>query len=98
MAEGEADSATVIGSFLDRAAQRGSQPLWYHQTGGRWLAVSWASARSEVLRLAAGLASLGIGPGERVGLVVFLIGLPAGFRGPNNSLGFVVLRHNGLAT
>ena len=69
MAEGEADSATVIGSFLDRADQRGSQPLWYQQTGGRWLAVSWAAARSEVLRLAGGLASLGIGAGERVGLM-----------------------------
>ncbi len=69
MAEGEPDPGTVIGSFLDRAAQRGSQPLWYHQIDSRWLPISWESARSEVVRLAAGLASIGIAPGERVGLI-----------------------------
>ncbi len=69
MAEGEPDPGTVIGSFLDRAAQRGSQPLWYHQIDSRWLPISWESARSEVIRLAAGLASIGIAPGERVGLI-----------------------------
>lgn len=69
MTAGEADTRSVIGSFLDRAAQRGSQPLWYHRIDGRWLPTSWESARSEVVRLAAGLASIGITPGERVGLI-----------------------------
>lgn len=68
MAEGE-DAGTVIGDFLDRAAQRGSQPLWYHQSDGRWLPISWESAQSKVVSLAAGLAAIGIAPGERVGLM-----------------------------
>ena len=69
MAESNAGTGTVIGSFLERASEREAQPLWYHQSGGRWLPTSWASARSEVLRLAAGLASIGIAHGERVGLM-----------------------------
>ncbi|MGH8927654.1 MAG: AMP-dependent synthetase/ligase [Acidimicrobiia bacterium] len=63
------DPGTVIGRFLLRAAERGQEPLWYYQEGGRWLPITWATARTEVLRLAAGLASLGIGPGDRVALI-----------------------------
>ena len=69
MAEGRAGAGTVIGCFLQRAVERGSQPLWYHQIDRRWQPISWASARSEVLRLAAGLASIGIADGERVGVI-----------------------------
>lgn len=69
MAEGRSDLGTVIGCFLERAAERGSQPLWYRRSGGRWHPVSWESALSEVRRLAAGLASIGITQGDRVGLI-----------------------------
>ena len=58
----------MIGCFLERAAQRTSHPLWYHQVNGRWTPITWEMAREEVLRLAAGLASLGIEAGDRVGL------------------------------
>ncbi|HEY6629061.1 MAG TPA: long-chain fatty acid--CoA ligase [Acidimicrobiia bacterium] len=68
MAHATGGSGTVIGCFLDRAEQRATQPIWYHQTGGRWLPITWSSARAAVLELAAGLATLGIGPGDRVGL------------------------------
>lgn len=69
MSQASVAAGTVIGRFLERADERGSQPFWYHQAGGRWLPISWTAARSEVIGLAAGLASLGIAPGERVGLV-----------------------------
>lgn len=69
MSEGDSDSGTVVGRFLDRSAKRGSQPLWYRRLEHRWVPVSWNQARDEVVRLAAGLASLGIAPGERVGLM-----------------------------
>ncbi len=59
----------MVGCFLRRAGERSTEPFWYHQTGGRWLPITWAAARSEVVRLAAGFASLGIKSGERVGLV-----------------------------
>jgi len=62
-------AGTVVGCFLERAQERGSQPLWYHKSQGRWLPITWGEARLETVRLAAGLASLGIAPGERVGLV-----------------------------
>jgi long-chain acyl-CoA synthetase len=69
VSEGSVLAGTVIGRFLQRAEERGSQPLWYYQLGGRWHPISWAEAKSEVVGLAAGLASIGIAPGDRVGLV-----------------------------
>ena len=69
MAPASPGAVTVIGSFLDRAVQRASHPLWYHQVKGRWTPITWDVARTEVIGLAAGLASLGIAPGERVGLI-----------------------------
>jgi len=60
---------TVIGCFLRRASELGSKALWYQHAGGRWNPISWTTARAEVLRLAAGLAALGVEPGERVGLI-----------------------------
>jgi long-chain acyl-CoA synthetase len=69
MAPARLGAATVIGSFLDRAAQRATHPLWYHQVKGRWTPITWDMARTQVLSLAAGVASLGIAPGDRVGLV-----------------------------
>lgn len=58
-----------MGTFLDRARERSKQPLWYHRREGRWLPTTWGEARSATVRLAAGLASLGIAPAERVALV-----------------------------
>lgn len=68
MATARLVASTVIGCFLERAAQRSSQPFWYHQVKGRWTPITWEMARDEVLDLAAGLAALGIKPGDRVGL------------------------------
>lgn len=62
-------AGTVIGAFLDRAQLRSKDPLWYHKVGGRWTPITWTEARTEVESLAAGLSAIGIGRGDRVGLI-----------------------------
>jgi long-chain acyl-CoA synthetase len=62
-------SKTVIGAFLDRARLRSKDPLWYHKVGGRWTPITWGEARTEVESMAAGLSAIGIGRGDRVGLI-----------------------------
>ena len=55
--------------FFDQASRRERKPFLWHKRDGRYLPLSWAEAASDVRRLAAGLRSLGITPGDRVGLV-----------------------------
>ena len=56
--------------FFDRAAQRRDKPFLWSKQEGQYRAISWAAAARDVRRLASGLASLGLGRGERVGLVM----------------------------
>jgi long-chain acyl-CoA synthetase len=55
--------------FFDQAARLGEKPFLWAKRDGRYRSISWAAAAREVRRLALGLRSLGIGRGERVGLV-----------------------------
>src|SRR5215472_2935326 len=55
--------------FFDQAARLGDEPFLWAKHEGRYQAISWAAAAHSVRRLALGLRSLGIGRGERVGLV-----------------------------
>jgi long-chain acyl-CoA synthetase len=55
--------------FFDQAARLGDKPFLWVKHAGRYQAISWAAAARDVRRLALGLRSLGIGRGERVGLV-----------------------------
>ena len=55
--------------FFEQAARLGDRPFLWAKHAGRYQAISWAGAASDVRRLALGLRSLGIGRGERVGLV-----------------------------
>jgi long-chain acyl-CoA synthetase len=55
--------------FFERAARLGGQPFLWAKRDGRYRSLSWAEAARDVRRLALGLRSLGIGRGDRVGLV-----------------------------
>jgi long-chain acyl-CoA synthetase len=55
--------------FFEQAERRGDKPFLWAKRGGRYQSISWAEAARDVRRLARGLATLGIGRGERVALV-----------------------------
>jgi long-chain acyl-CoA synthetase len=55
--------------FFAQAERLGDKPFLWAKRDGRYQPVSWAAAARNVRRLALGLRSLGIGRGERVGLV-----------------------------
>jgi long-chain acyl-CoA synthetase len=55
--------------FFEQAGRLGDKPFLWAKQDGRYRPISWAAAAHDVRRLAFGLRSLGIGPGERVGLV-----------------------------
>ena len=55
--------------FFDQAARLGDKPFLWAKRAGTYQPVTWAAAARDVRRLALGLRSLGIGRGERVGLV-----------------------------
>jgi long-chain acyl-CoA synthetase len=55
--------------FFEQVRRLGDKPFLWAKQDGRYRPVSWAEAGRDVRRLALGLRSLGIGRGERVGLV-----------------------------
>jgi long-chain acyl-CoA synthetase len=64
------DSCCSLPAMLfDQADRLGNKPFLWAKGEGRYRPISWAAAAGDVRRLALGLRSLGIGPGERVGLV-----------------------------
>ncbi|OAN53703.1 AMP-dependent synthetase [Paramagnetospirillum marisnigri] len=61
--------ASLPGLFLAQAARLGPKPVLWAKRGGEWHARSWAETEEQVLSLAAGLAALGLEPGDRVALI-----------------------------
>jgi long-chain acyl-CoA synthetase len=55
--------------FFEQADRLGDKPFLWAKRDGRYRSLSWAAAAHDVRRLALALRSLGIGRGERVGLV-----------------------------
>jgi long-chain acyl-CoA synthetase len=55
--------------FFAVAAANGERPFAWAKKGGAWTALSWSAAAAEAQGLALGLRALGIGAGDRVGLV-----------------------------
>src|SRR5438132_12416230 len=55
--------------FSAQAARLGDKPFLWAKRREAYEAISWAAAARDVRRLALGLKSLGIGRGERIGLV-----------------------------
>jgi long-chain acyl-CoA synthetase len=55
--------------FFEQADRLRNKPFLWQKRDGRYEPVSWAKAARDIRRLALGLRTLGIGRGERVGLV-----------------------------
>ncbi len=59
----------LVSMFFDRAQEKGDRPFLWRKTADGWHSTSWASAARSAASLARALADLGIGEGDRVGLV-----------------------------
>ncbi|MEX2454308.1 MAG: AMP-binding protein [Rhodospirillaceae bacterium] len=55
--------------FFENTGLMGGRPFLWRKQDGQWTATSGAEAREGAARMAAALASLGVGPGDRVALV-----------------------------
>ena len=55
--------------FFDQAGRLEEKPFLWAKQDGSYRPLSWAAAARDVRRLARGLQSLGVGRGDRVGLV-----------------------------
>ena len=55
--------------FFAVAGSMGARPFAWAKKDGAWMPLSWAAAAAEARSLALGLKALGIGDGDRVGLV-----------------------------
>src|SRR5215831_20263438 len=60
---------SLPGMFLEQAARLEDRPFLWAKRDGRYRPVSWVAAARKVRHMALALRSLGIGRGERVGLV-----------------------------
>jgi long-chain acyl-CoA synthetase len=60
---------TLLDLFEASVAEHGGRPLFQEKHGGRWIATTYAEFARLVEAVRAGLASLGVEPGSRVGLI-----------------------------
>ena len=61
--------STVVERFRDRVRSQPQRPALRHHEGGDWRAIDWGEYGRTVEEVAAGLLTLGIGAGDRVGLL-----------------------------
>jgi long-chain acyl-CoA synthetase len=61
--------ASLPAMFFEQADRLGDKPFLWMKRDRHYQPVTWATAERDVRRLAQGLRTLGIGPGERVALV-----------------------------
>ena len=59
----------LVRMLLDRAAELGDKPALWAKRHHHWTPLSYGELGREINRLARGLRTLGVGPGDRVGLV-----------------------------
>jgi long-chain acyl-CoA synthetase len=64
----EADR-TLVDLFFDRAARWSDRPALRYRQDGEWRSVTWAEYGTAVREVAAGLAALGLEPGDRAGIL-----------------------------
>ncbi|HXQ39625.1 MAG TPA: AMP-dependent synthetase/ligase [Candidatus Udaeobacter sp.] len=55
--------------FFEQAARLGAKPYLWSKRAGRWESLSYGETATQVRRIASGLLSLGIVPGDRVALI-----------------------------
>ena len=63
------EPATFPQLLLHNARTRGERPAMRHKDHGIWQSWTWAQQADAVRALAAGLAGLGLGPGERIAII-----------------------------
>ena len=59
----------LVAMFHDRAGHYGDAPLLWAKRDGEWQSISWRETADMVGNLARALQSLGVEPGDRVGLI-----------------------------
>ena len=62
-------SKNLVSLFFEQTVRKGDAPFLWSKQDGNWQSVSWAEAGKQVSALASGICSLGIKPGDRVGLI-----------------------------
>jgi long-chain acyl-CoA synthetase len=60
---------TLVDLFFDRAARWSDRPALRHWEDGAWQTMTWAEYGVAVREVAAGLAALGLEPGDRAGIL-----------------------------
>lgn len=68
---GDDEQLTTTRLLRDAARSYGEQPISYRDDDGSWRATDYARTWQRVLRIGAGLSGLGIGPGAKVGTLLF---------------------------
>ena len=63
-----AQAPTIVHRFLHRVQQDGDRPALHVKRSGQFRTLTWQQLADDVLRLAQGLADLGIAAGDRVAL------------------------------
>src|SRR3954470_22832884 len=64
-----AQARTLIDLFHARAAASGSRTAMMLKRDGAWQSIGWGEVASRVRAIAAGLATLGVNPGDRVAIL-----------------------------
>ena len=64
-----ASARSLVGLFLQRAAERGEKPFLTAKIDGEWRSISYAEAARQVCLIAAKLREMGLQPGDRVMIV-----------------------------
>jgi long-chain acyl-CoA synthetase len=59
----------LVSLFFEQTIRKSDSPFLWRKQDGKWQSVSWVEAAQQVSALASGLRSLGIKPGDRVGLI-----------------------------
>jgi long-chain acyl-CoA synthetase len=66
---GASQPASLVELLEASVARHGPRPLFLERRGGRWVATSYAAFAELVDAVRAGLGGLGVGPGDRVGII-----------------------------
>ncbi|MFI0479943.1 AMP-dependent synthetase/ligase [Actinomadura sp. 9N215] len=61
---------TVCTALAATAGRHGAKPAYSDRVGGAWTTLTWADTRTRALETAAGLAALGLEPGDVVALMM----------------------------
>ena len=68
--EGVVAGRTLCDELRRVAEAAGDADAYSDEAGGGWRSLTWSQVRQRVLEVAAGLAALGLEPGERVALML----------------------------